>query len=499
MLHIRSTKTSSGATAIQIVRYENRQKIIMAHIGSARDKTELLALRQTAEAWIKERTGLQSLFASSSRPSSNLMSLDKCEYIGVRYSFIYEILSKLFILFKFHLFHNPLLIDLPLMRIVEPASKLRSLELIEEYFGIHHERRDLYRQISQLAELKEQIESKILRVAKKHFSFDFSLVFYDVTTLYFESFAADDFKKPGFSKDNKHNQPQILIGLMVSKEGFPIAYEIFEGNVFEGHTIIPIITAFQRRHKIKRLTVVADAAMISLDNIKALEENKLNYIVGARTGSLPAPLIESISAQLQRADGTTWRGKTTHGELVCGFSMTRFRKDKREMEKQITKAEAALKDPSKIKRMKFIRPSGKSIYQINAALIEKQQLLLGIKGYYTNLPSAEVDNDAIIKHYHNLWHVEQAFRMAKSDLQIRPIYHFKEHSIKTHVLICFMALAVSKYLELKTGRSIKAIVKMLKSVTDARILNTLTNKEIVLKSKIGDDVKELLQRMGLWY
>jgi len=169
-----------------------------------------------------------------------------------------------------------LLTDLVLMRIIEPASKLRSLELLKDYFGVKHLRKHFYEALPQIATLKDQVEKKAIALAKKEFNFDFSLVFYDVTTLYFESFKADDLRKPGFSKDGKSAQPQIVIGLIVNYDGFPIAYEIFEGNRFEGHTLIPVILAFKKKHKIKTLTVVADAAMISQDNIKALEENGIN-------------------------------------------------------------------------------------------------------------------------------------------------------------------------------------------------------------------------------
>lgn len=498
MFYIRTTKTASGSTAVQVVRYENRKKVIVVHIGSAHTSRELALLKQNAAAWIEKTTKQQKLRLFNPTTSSHLISLDKCAYLGIRYSFIYEVLSRLFTLFKFHLLRNPLLTDLALIRIIEPASKLHSIELLKEYFGIQHQRRDMYRQIPTLAARKNHVESQVLVVARRQFNFDFSLVFYDVTTLYFESCNPDELRKPGFSKDNKANQPQILIGLIVNVDGFPVAYEIFKGNTFEGHTIIPVIAAFRRRHKIKKLTIVADAAMLSLDNTRTLHGNDLHYIVGARMGNLSKSLIRDVSIKLKQVDGETLRFPTVHGELVCGFSATRFRKDKHEMEKQIRKAELALRKPSNLKRMKFVKNTSHTRYQLNTELIKKTQLLLGIKGYYTNLPP-EIDNDTIISHYHNLWHVEQVFRVAKNDLQIRPMYHFKQQAIETHILICFMALAVSKYMEIKTGKSIKFIIKTLRSVTDARILNTLTKKEIILRSEIQNDVKHILKQLGMWY
>jgi len=172
-------------------------------------------------------------------------------------------------------------VDLIIIRIIEPASKLYSLELLNEFFNIKYRRKDFYRYLPEFALLKDKTENKILALAKKEFNFDFSLVFYDVTTLYFETFQADELRKPGFSKDGKSQQPQVLIGLIVDVQGFPVAYEIFKGNEFEGKTFIPIISAFKRKHDIKELTVVADAAMLSLDMLRRLKPADYHISSGA--------------------------------------------------------------------------------------------------------------------------------------------------------------------------------------------------------------------------
>lgn len=499
MYYLRTTKTVSGAIAVQVVRYENRKLIVTAHIGSAHNSQELKSLKKSARELIKKISKQQSLFPAAKSVTSNLISLKKCRYLGFRYHFIYEILTQIFTRFKFHTLRPNILTDLALVRIVEPTSKLMAIKLLREFFGIRHLRKHFYEALPQIVALKDKVENKVLAVAKKELNFDFSLVFYDVTSLYFESSTQDEFRKPGFSKDHKANKPQILIGLIINADGFPVAYEIFEGNKFEGHTIIPVISAFQRKHKIKTLTVVADAAMLSLANMQALEESGLHYIVGARIKNLPNGLAKRISARLGQIDGASLRIVTKHGYLVCSFSAMRFRKDKYEMEKQIRKAEFALQDPSKIKRLKFVKNIGGTRYQLNTELINKTKSLLGIKGYCTNLPPKSVDNDTIISHYHNLWRIEQVFRIAKSDLQMRPMYHFRKNAIQTHALICFIALAICKYMEIKSGKSIRKLVELLKSVTDARILNTLTNEEILLRSDISDELKQILSKFNVSY
>jgi hypothetical protein len=511
MYSLRTTKTSSGATAVQIVRYKDRKKIIVKHIGSAHTPEELASLMQLAHIWIEQTTRQQPLFKSARKQSATLLPLDKSEYLGVRYTFIYDALTQLFRLFGFHKFQNQLLLDLVLMRIIQPVSKLESLEYLSEMFGIQYGKSSLYEAIKLFPTLKTTVEEKVVSFAGEHYQFDFSIVFYDVTTLYFESFTQDEdtidekgetmkgLRKNGFSKDNKSNQPQIVIGLIVTKEGFPVAYDVFAGNTFEGKTFIPTITKFKATHAVKKLTIVADAAMISFDNIEKLKEQQLSYIVGARVANLKLAQMRQIKKDLEDVDGRSMRIETERGLLICDFSLKRYQKDKREMEKQIIKAEKLLEKNEGMKRTKFLMNKDKKKTEqiINTDLVEKTKLLLGVKGYYTNL--TEETNKIIIDYYHNLWHVEKAFRIAKSDLAMRPIYHFKKQTIEAHILICFMALAVCKYMELQTGKSTKRIIKLFKSITEARIKNLLTNEEIIMRMKLPEEVEELWKTLSPRY
>lgn len=499
MFCIRTVKTASSSTAVQVIRYLNRKRIVVKHIGSVHNQEELLSLKQTAQKWIDQETKQQYLFPIERKKATTLIPFDKLRNLGFRYTFAYEVLTGIFRLIQFHTLEPYLLLDFVLIRIIQPASKLESLELLSEMFGITVSRADFYRNIPAIVSLKEKVEKKTIAFTQKQFAFDFSIVFYDVTTLYFESFKEDEenFRRPGFSKDNKANQPQIVIGLIVTRDGFPVSYDIFEGNTFEGKTFIPTICKFRDTYKVLNFTVVADAAMISLPNIQGLVTNNLSYIVGARIANLKRDQIKEISSQLHAVDGSSVRITTERGLLVCDFSTKRYQKDKREMEKQIAKAEKLLEKKEGAKRVKFLtnKEKKKTEQILNTSLIERTKLLLGIKGYYTNL-SYET-NKTIIDHYHNLWHVELAFRIAKSDLRMRPIYHFKKQTIEAHILICFMALAVCRYIELKTGRSTKAIMKLLKKITDARLLNTLTNEEIIIRSDVPEEIQQLLKTLSL--
>jgi hypothetical protein len=194
--------------------------------------------------------------------------------------------------------------------------------------------------------------------------------------------------------------------------------------------------------------------MISSENIAQLTQHGLNYIVGARMGNLSAELLETVDKQIARQDDMSIRIKTELGDLICSYSSLRYRKDLYEMNKQIEKAKQAVETPSKTKKLKFTK-TDKQQLALNQELIEKTKKLLGIKGYYTNLQERTASNQTIMERYHQLYKIEQAFRVSKSDLQTRPIFHFKEQPIKLHILICFMALVISKHIEIKAGVSIR--------------------------------------------
>lgn len=490
-MKIRVVKTASNANAVQIIRYQNNKRIILQHIGSAHTKAELDNLILLAEEWMKDFSKQLSIFPDEN--PNKLIHLNHCSFIGVQYSFFYQQIGVIQDKMGFTDL-PPLLNDLVTMRIFEPASKLRSLELMEQFFGIKHSRKSYYKIAPQCIGLKEEVEMKVVDFATKHYSFNFDIVFYDVTTLYFETFAEDELRKNGFSKDSKSQQPQILVAMMITKEGFPIAFEIFSGNTFEGHTIIPTILDFIKRNKVREFTVVADAAMISSENITQLSQNDINYIVGARMGNLSIKLLETIDKQIVRQDGKSIRIKTDLGYLICSYSSVRYRKDLYEMNKQIEKAKQAIEIPSKSRKQKFTKTNDQKL-ELNQELIEKTKKLLGIKGYYTNLEEKIADNKTIMGRYHELYKIEQAFRVSKNDLQTRPIFHFKEQPIKLHLLICFMALVISKHIEIKAGVSIRKFLDESKKIVDGQILNQMTNKTVILKAKRTPLIDKIIDKL----
>jgi transposase len=472
MFSVRKVKTRSGSTAVQVVRYVGHKAIIFKHIGSSKDDCELTVLLQSASNWIEDNTAQLSLFGDQKQ---KLLVVERGECIGVTHYFAYQFFMRC--LDECGLSHLPrLLLDLCIMRLVEPASKLRSIELLQHYFDIKYSQR-IYRNIPKLTDYKPDIEQCAYKVAQEKFNEPFYFVLYDVTTLYFESFKADELKTQGFSKDNKSLQPQIVIGLLVTQSGFPLSYQVFAGNTFEGKTMIPVLEEFISTHPLSRPIIVADAAMLDDERLAELRQRRLSYIVGARLPNAKLTLVRKIHAKLNGKHGAMARFPSIHGDLVCDFSLKRYKKEMIELNKLIQKAEELVAKQELKVKVRFIRKVAKEKIELNTELIEKRRLLLGIKGYCTDLPKKLLPNEMVIERYHQLWHVEQSFRMSKFDLQARPIYHQKHDAIKAHILICFVALMAEKYLELTTRLSLREIRYLTWDITETHIQDTLT-KEI---------------------
>lgn len=489
-LTTRKTRTASGATAVQVVRYDGKRRIVVKHMGSAYDQDTLSLLLADAERYVQEHRAQPSLFAVLEQPS-RLVDLSQVRLISVTHTY-----ARRALLACAHLCgldDLPMLYrDLALMRIIEPTSKLRTIELLKQYFDVTYAERTVYRLLPKLVKHQAAIETAAIDLARRDLKESFGLVLYDVTTLYFESFKEYEFQQPGFSKDNKPQQPQIVIGLITTRSGFPVMHEAFEGNTFEGHTMLAILKRFEQRVGSEcKPVIVADAAMLSTENMQKLDEQGYRYIVGARLANGAKTFVDQIDAQLPRTDGATERFKHTlkKGSLktvvdvICQFSDARYKKDKREFEKHIKRALALLEKNEPGKRAKFIKKASdkESLFELNDALKNKAQTLLGIKGYVTNIARDELSDQDVVDYYHDLWNVEKAFRMTKSDLQARPIFHYTEQAIRAHLVLCFMGLMMSKYLELKTGQSTRQIRDQLWKVHEAHLLDERTGQKHVMQ------------------
>lgn len=481
MLRIRKVKTKSGAIAIQIVQYVGHNVKIIKHIGSAHNKEQCNALLSLATEWIEKQLAQTTLFPIEKQ---KVLFVEKANCIAVTHNFAYQFFLKC--IEACGLLQLPqLLIDLAIMRLIEPSSKLQAINLLSRYFGKQYSQR-IYQTIPKFIDYKSTIEIHAFNTANEVFEEQFYYVLYDVTTLYFESFKSDELRIQGFSKDNKSQQPQIVIGLLVTQSGFPLSYNVFPGNTFEGKTMLPVIENFIEMHPDTKPIVVADAAMLDKERLAELRDMKISYIVGARLANVNIKLVKQIHTSLNTNKGATIRMKTQHGDLICDFSMKRYKKELNDLTKLIQKAEDLVSKQSLGNKAKFVKRVSKEKIELNTGLIEKRKLLLGIKGYCTNLSEVQLSNSTVIDRYHQLWHVEQSFRMSKSDLEARPIYHRNEDAIRSHVLICFVALMVEKYLELKTNTSLKKIRIMVWNQTESHIQDTITKEVFKFSSPTSE-------------
>jgi Transposase DDE domain len=482
-LTIRKTRTASGATAVQVVRNEGKRRVVINHVGSAHDDSSLQSLMAQARRFVAEHCAQPGLFAADGGDDSPVFSLAQLTFVGVRHHFAREVL--LACARRCGLSDLPsLFLDLALMRIIEPTSKQRTLRLLADYFDVRYAERTLYRMLPKLLAQQELIESAAIKTARDELDESFGLVLYDVTTLYFESFKEYEFQRPGFSKDQKPQQPQIVVGLLTTASGFPVMHEVFEGNTFEGHTMLDIVLRFEQRVGNCKPIVVADAAMLSKANMHELESRGYRYIVGARLFNLPRALIDQIHREVPNIDDAMKRFDTgSSGALICTFSQTRYRKDKRTLEQHEQRARELLERNEPGRRAKFVRKSNstETPFVFDAELKERTSKLLGIKGYVTNINSEEMSDAQIVAHYHDLWRIEQAFRMSKSDLRARPIFHHQQPSIRAHMLICFIALMIGKYLEIKTGHSLRQLRDAIWELHDAILCDQRTGATHVLR------------------
>lgn len=471
---IRKVKTASEATAVQIVRKESGRIVALKHIGSAHTQEKLSLLLEIAR---KELLGGQLPLFAGRKEKRPVLALDAPSAL------LFRSLQRGYKSLGFDKLNDTAFEQLVLARLIEPVSKLDTIRILKElglkppsYTGIY---RCLKRVITQ--NYRFQIAARCLKAASpKHLS----LLLYDVTTLYFEIQKEDKFRKPGLSKERRL-EPQIVVGLLVDRSGFPLQIHEFKGNMAETKTMMPVLKAFRKEHRLSGITVVADAAMMRLKNLKALVSSGFTYVVGSRLNKIPYAIADYQKTK-ELTDGQIVIEKRKNYRIIYQYRKKRAVLDRQNIAKQIEKAQRIVKGIVPAHRTKFVTVTGQA-KSLNQKLVAKAQALAGIKGYVTNLkdlPEAE-----IINYYHQLFQVEKSFRMSKSDLKARPIFHHKLDSIKAHLTIVFTALAVSRYIEAKTKLSIKRVVQTLRPIrTPTLLINGI-------KTQIDPFIPEEAQRI----
>ena len=461
---MRTVRTTSGATAVQIVHSSRRGARDIEHIGSAHDEAELAALRAVAAQRLAGGQGALDLGLDAA--ADVVASAGPLPIVASRAGHLWDALCRAYdsLGFAEATDGDELFRALVLARIIEPTSKLDALRVLAETGVAAPSYATLKRRLPIYAKPLWRKNISAACAARAALG-PASLVLYDVTTLYFETDQGDGFREPGYSKERRL-EPQITVGLLTDSTGFPLQVEAFEGNKAETATMLPTLQRFMAAHRLSDITVVADAGMLSENNKREIEAAGLGFILGNRIGHIPYVVSEwrEQNPGAEIPDGLTltqpWPGgpNSTRRDQVIYYQYRadRARRTLKGIDEQVGKAERAVAGMVPVKRNRFITLAGGQ-KSVNRELEAKARTLAGWKSYITNItnPSPEF----VIGAYHQLWHIEKSFRMSKHDLRARPIYHHKHESIDAHLSVVFAALAVTHLIEHTTGWSIKRFVR----------------------------------------
>ena len=489
VVFVRKVPGRSGSIKVQLAERRGGRDVVLEHIGTARSDAELAILM--AQARRREHEGQEAL----DLPGIGLEDEGVPERPGLitskRSALLWQVLTNAYARLGFDAIEDEAFAQLVLARIVEPTSKADSVRVLNEIGVSAASLRTIFRAL-QRAQARDY-RAKIARACFNHAlaDGDVSLVLYDVTTLYFEAEKEDEFRKVGYSKERRVD-PQIVVGLLVDRHGFPLEIGCYEGNKAETLTIVPIVKAFQARHGIADMVVVADAGMLSSSNLRDLDDAGLRFIVGSRLTKAPKDLeshfrwhgdafsdgqvIDTITPRDQRGTAAKVSDAAKRAEpvwdpavhakswrAVWAYSTRRAVRDNKTVTLQENKAKAVVAGEKSARVPRFVKNTS-SGHVLDDASLARARRLVGLKGYVTNIEATLMPASEVIGSYHDLWHVEQSFRMSKTDLAARPMFHHTREAIEAHLTIVFAALAIARYLQNATGMSIRRIVQTLRPI-----------------------------------
>lgn len=458
-MYVRKKKYPSGNIGIIVVEKIDGKMKELATIGIARHDEDTDVLIVQAKEWIERekqrRHPRLDLFGEErARCEAELLTAEQMLSCisNITIDGADLILDRVFDNVGFNRIEDDIFRKLVKARLSYPASKAATVEYLKNHFDEDVSLSRIYRYLDKLSDSQHQMVQDIsVEHTRKILGGTIGVLFYDVTTLYFEADYEDELRKTGFSKEGRHKNPQIILGLLVSIDGYPLAYSIHEGNKYEGHTMLPVVTGFVRKYNLDNFIVVADSGLMNNENIADLEAKGYRYIIGAKIKNESRVVKEWILEQPKRDCHMVEYDKGNGQRLLVGYTEKRARKDSYNREKGIRRLEKAYNRGTLTKDNinkrgynKFLKMEGDVKVTINYDKLETDAKWDGLKGYLTN---TDMPVEEVYTAYHNLWHVEKAFRIAKSRIEIRPMFHFTRKRIEAHVCICFVALKVYKELE----------------------------------------------------
>lgn len=508
-MFIRRKKNKSGSTSIYILKKEGGRQVLVKSMGSAKLENDIKRLEYKARAEISKITNQVELGFDFNQ-DKDYISFFKDNINHVRIIGTELVLNNIFNDIGFNQIPEELFRHLVLSRVVYPGSKLRTIEYLSRHHQKHYSSSTVYRYMDRLNDsYKDLLQSISYNHTLNLFGGFLTVVFYDVTTLYFEASREDELRKIGYSKDGKSHNPQIVLGLLVSKKGYPLAFEMYKGNQYEGHTMIPILDRFKTTFKLKNLIVIADSGLMSKKNIEHLRENNYKFIIGARIKNESSKVRKQI-LQIKWGEEVKTHsfdlGKNI--TLVVSHSKKRANKDAVNREKGIERLRRKVASGKLTKQSinnrgynKFLKIEGTVKVGIDLSKIEEDKKWDGLKGYVTN---TSLETKEIIENYHQLWYIERAFRMSKTDLKVRPIYHRKYKRIESHLVISFCSYKVYKELERlliekKIRYSPEKAISILKSIYGVKTILPYSKKSVEIIMANTEEQKNILSAFDIKY
>jgi len=483
-------KIDEKRTRIKIISKEGRIRVGVEHIGIAHNEAELKMLLALAREQLRDKNQEEFKFKEFEEEKESKI-IQKKTYSR----YLYDTLSGVYDKLGIKEIEDEIFRKVIISRIIRPGSKHETIETLEDLGLASPTDIGIWRSLRRCEKLnyRQKISEEFIKISGISRA---SILLYDVTTLYFEVGIEDEYRKSGLSKERRL-EPQIVIGLLVDEKGFPLGISSFEGNKAETKTMLPVLKEFREQCKVDELTVVADAAMMSGENLDLLEAEGFKFIIGSRLSKTPYEIEEYRRNKNETlSDGQIFEtlkeftnkvsGKKTFRQVVYQYKQKRAELDLRNIEKQIRKAQWQLEKNELIRKSRFLSIK-KAKKEINHELIEEARRKAGIKGYVTNL---NCDAQIVINGYHNLFQVEKSFRMSKSDLKARPIFHRLRDSIEAHLTVCFAALGICRYIQDRTKLSIKRFVRRLERLRTGII--QIANKEHIADPEIDKETQNLV-------
>jgi len=412
-MFLRKKLNASGSTSIQIIRKTGGKYQVVKSIGSSKNEQELQRLWFAGKQEIVRLYTQPALFISE-KDSLVEEVFDTLQNTSVRTVGPELVFGKIYDHIGFNSIEESLFRHLVIARLSFPLSKLKTIDYLYRFQGVMLDIDAVYRFLDKLNnQLKPQVEQLAFDHTKRVLGGNISIVFYDMTTLYFEAGDEDDLRKTGFSKDGKHQHPQIYLGLLVGLGGYAIGYDIFEGSVYEGHTLIPFLEKISRRFELEKPIVVADAGLLSNENIAALEQQQYQYIIGARLKNESQKVKKQLTEK-QWTDGEILKLKKGTQALYVAYTSNRAAKDEhnrkrglQRLEKQIKAGKLTKSNINNKGYNKYLKMQGDVTIEIDYEKYHVDKHWDGLKGYLTNTKLA---GKQVIENYQNLWHIEKAFQ-----------------------------------------------------------------------------------------